>query len=95
MNKIYRFGWRPVFFLGGDRELTIILAMFCGIIMFYSFNIVVIIITMVIWFINMSFLKMMAKSDPLLRHVYINHIKYKSIYLAKSTVFCKSNRVYK
>lgn len=95
MNKIYRFGWRPMLFLGADRELTIFLSLFCGIIIFYSFNIVVIIITVLIWFINMSFLKMMAKSDPHLRIVYRNHIKYKSIYLAKSSVFCKSNRVYK
>jgi Type IV secretory pathway, TrbD component len=95
MNKIYRFGWRPMLFMGADRELTIFLSLFCGIIIFYSFNIIVIIITIVIWFINMSFLKMMAKSDPQLRHIYRNHIKYKSIYLAKSSIFCKSNRVYK
>lgn len=94
MNKIFRFGWRHLLFLGADRELTIFLSLFCGIIIFYSFNIIVIIITVIIWFINMSFLKMMAKSDPLLRQVYRNHIKYKSIYLAKSTVFCKSSRRY-
>lgn len=95
MNKIYRFGWRPMLFMGADRELTIILTMFCGIAMFYSFNIVVILITSIIWFVNMSLLRMMAKSDPLMRFVYKNHIKYKSIYLAKSSVFCKSNKIYK
>lgn len=95
MNRIYKFGWRPILFLGADRQLTIFLSFFCGIIIFYSFNILVITITLFIWIINMFFLRMMAKSDPLMREVYKNHIKYKSVYLAKSTIFCKSNRIYK
>lgn len=95
MHRIYRFGWRPTLFMGADRELTILLSMFCGIAVFYSFNIILILITVVIWSINMKLLKMMASADPLMRQVYRNHIKYKSIYLAKSTVFCKSNKIYK
>lgn len=95
MHKIYRFGWRPTLFMGADRELTILLSMFCGIAIFYSFNIVIILITAGIWLFNMQLLKMMAKSDPLMRKVYRNHIKYNSIYLAKSTIFCKSSKTYK
>lgn len=95
MHRIYRFGWRPTLFMGADRELTILLSMFCGIAVFYSFNIILILITAIIWSVNMKLLKMMARADPLMRQVYRNHIKYKSIYLAKSTIFCKSNRIYK
>lgn len=43
-NKIYRFGWRPVLFMGGDRELVLLTALFSGMIMFYSFDLVLFII---------------------------------------------------
>lgn len=32
-NRIYRFGWRPVLFMGGDRELVLLTALFSGMIM--------------------------------------------------------------
>lgn len=95
MNKIYRFGWRPMLFLGADRELTILLSIFSGITMFYSFNIVVIFITLMLWWICLYLLRLVAKSDPLMKYVYRNHIKYNNVYLAKSTPYCKSYKIYK
>lgn len=81
--------------MGADRELTIMITMLCGVIIFYSLNIVIIGIAIAIWSVSLYFLRMMSKVDPIMRIVYVKHIKYKSVYLAKSTLFCKSSRKYK
>lgn len=94
-NKIYRFGWRPILFMGGDRELVLMSAMLSGIIMFYSFNIILFIIALTLFFLSLKAFRMMAKADPLMRNVYLRHTKYKSVYLAKSTPFVVSNKIYK
>lgn len=95
MNKIFRFGYRPVLLLGADRELTIIISVFCAIILMYSFSIILAIFVISFWLITVKFLRMMGKADPLMRHVYRNHVKYKAVYLAKSSVFCKSKKIYR
>lgn len=95
MNKIYRFGWRPVLFMGGDREMVLLSALSSGMIMFYSFDILLFSIAAIMFFISLKAFRMMAKADTLMRHVYLRHTKYKKVYLAKSTPFVKSNKIYR
>ncbi len=94
-NRIYRFGWRPVLFMGGDRELVLLTALFSGMIMFYSFNLILFIIAFILFTLSLKAFQLMAKADPLMKNVYLRHTKYKSIYLAKSTPFVISNKIYK
>ena len=95
MHKIFRLGWRPVLFMGGDRELVLMVALFSGMIMFYSFSIVMFLIAGSFFYVSLKGFRMMAKADTLMRHVYIRHIRYKKEYLAKSTPYVISNKVYK
>lgn len=94
-NKIYRFGWRPVLFMGGDRELVLLTALFSGIIMFYSFDLVLFIIAFILFMVSLKAFRMIAKADPLMKNVYLRHTKYKGIYLARSTPYVVSNKLYK
>ena len=41
---------------------------------------------LVLWLIAVGVLARMAKVDPLLRHVYIRHIRYRDFYPAKSRI---------
>ncbi len=95
MNKIFKFGWRPVLFMGADRELTLITAFACLIVGVYSFSPLIIAVSITIWVVIVHFFRLMAKSDPLMRHVYVRHIKYNISYIAKSSFFCNSQRTYK
>lgn len=95
MHKIYKFGWRPVLFLGADRELTLCLGLICGVVIFYSFSPIPIILALSVFLISHYLFRLMAKTDPLMRKVYLKHIKYQSFYPAKSSFFCQSNRIYK
>ena len=94
-NKIYRFGWRPVLFMGGDRELVLLTALFSGMIMFYSFDLVLFIIAFTLFMVSLKAFRMIAKADPLMKNVYLRHTKYKGIYLAKNTPYLGSNKKYK
>ncbi|NWO86463.1 conjugal transfer protein TrbD, partial [Escherichia coli] len=38
-----------------------------------------------LWLVAIAALRMMAKSDPLMRRVYLRHVSYKSAYRATST----------
>jgi type IV secretory pathway TrbD component len=75
---------RPNQILGGDRELVLIailvsislgfsLASWWGIVLSVSF-----------WVGAVALLQRMGKADPLLRHIYLRHIRYRSFYPAKS-----------
>lgn len=94
-NRIYRFGWRPVLFMGGDRELVLMTALCSGMIMFYSFDLRLFIIAFILFMVSLKAFRMMAKADPLMKNVYLRHTKYKGVYLAKSTPFVVSHKIYK
>jgi type IV secretory pathway TrbD component len=38
-----------------------------------------------LWLVALTALRIMAKGDPMMRHVYIRHISYKPCYRATST----------
>lgn len=95
MNRIYKFGWRPVLFMGADRELTLLTGLVCSVIIFYSFALIPILFALLVFFLSLYFFRLMAKTDPLMRKIYLKHIHYQSFYLAKSSIFCVTNRIYK
>ncbi|HTW64662.1 MAG TPA: conjugal transfer protein TrbD [Bryobacteraceae bacterium] len=75
---------RPNQILGGDRELVLIailisislafsLASWWGIVLSVSF-----------WVGAVAVLQRMGKEDPLLRHIYLRHVRYRAFYPAKS-----------
>jgi type IV secretion system protein VirB3 len=75
---------RPNLLLGGDRELVLVTAMIAGGLAFSLASWWGIGLAVVLWIGSMSALQRMGKADPLLRSVYLRHIRYSAFYSAKS-----------
>jgi type IV secretion system protein TrbD len=78
---------RPNQILGADRELilvtiltTVTLAFSLG--TWWGFGVAV-----AFWLISVAVLQRMGKADPLLKHVYLRHIRYQPFYPAKSGMY--------
>jgi type IV secretion system protein VirB3 len=75
---------RPNQILGGDRELVLI-AMLTAISLAFSLGTWWGIgLSVAFWIGAVAVLQRMGKADPLLRQIYVRHIRYKSFYPAKS-----------
>lgn len=89
---IRRSGVRNNLFMGGDRELVMLAAVAASGLIFpaiTSFKAWV--AGLIIWGGGLWAARLMAKSDPLLRGVYLRHRGYQSYYAARSTPF-RENR---
>jgi len=75
---------RPNQILGGDRELVLI-AMLTAISLAFSLGTWWGIgLNVAFWVGVVAVLQRMGKADPLLRHIYVRHIRYRAFYPAKS-----------
>src|SRR6202023_2322411 len=75
---------RPNQILGGDRELVLI-AMLTAISLAFSLGSWWGIgLSVAFWAGAVAVLHRMGKADPLLRQIYVRHIRYKAFYPAKS-----------
>lgn len=77
---------------GADRELILVLGLICAVLIFLGMTIQTAIIGVVIWIFFSIGLRMMAKEDPIMRHIYIKQLKYKSFYNAHSTPFVRETK---
>jgi len=75
---------RPHLLLGGDRELVLVSGVLAAILIFAVMTWWSILVGLAVWLVAVAVLARMGKVDPLLRHVYIRHIRYRSFYPAKS-----------
>jgi type IV secretory pathway TrbD component len=75
---------RPNMLLGGDRELVLITIMVAGGLAFSLACWWGMAVAIILWLIAVGALQRMGKADPLLRHVYLRHIRYSGFYPAKS-----------
>ncbi|MEI9814232.1 MAG: conjugal transfer protein TrbD [Acidobacteriota bacterium] len=75
---------RPNLLLGGDRELVLVMVMIAGGLAFSLASWWGIGLAVVLWIGSIGALQRMAKADPLLRCVYLRHIRYAEFYPAKS-----------
>jgi type IV secretion system protein TrbD len=76
---------RPPLLLGCDRELALFSMFVCALVAFSLMNVWGAIAGGVLWIASTAILSRMAKSDPMLRQVYLRHIRYQEFYPAKST----------
>ena len=77
---------RPHLVLGGDRELVLGAALLAAVLAFavstwWSFALAI-----VLWLAAVAVLARMGKADPMLRHVYLRHVRYATFYPAKSGI---------
>ncbi|ELT46632.1 conjugal transfer protein TrbD [Brucella intermedia] len=87
--RIHRALSRPTLLFGADRELVLVTGLLAVILVFVVLTIVSALLGAAIWIVVVGLLRMMAKADPFLRHVYVRHIKYRTYYRPTSTPWRK------
>jgi type IV secretion system protein VirB3 len=75
--------------MGADRELVLLTALAAIILIFVVLTWYAALFGIAIWLVAVAALRMMAKSDPLMRRVYLRHIAYKTSYRATSSPWRK------
>jgi len=75
---------RPHLLLGGDRELVLISGVLAAMLIFAVMTWWSIVAGLVLWLAAVAVLARMGRVDPLLRHVYVRHVRYRAFYPAKS-----------
>jgi type IV secretion system protein VirB3 len=78
---------RATLFLGGDREMVMFSGLLATALIFTALSWAAFIYGVLLWFITLFLFRLMAKSDPQLRQVYLRHRRYKGYYPARSTPF--------
>ena len=91
---IRRSGNRANLFMGGDREMVMFLGLLSAILILVTHDLLAIVSGIAMWFLSLKGLRMMAKSDPHMRAVYLRHRRYQSYYPARSTPFRENKRRY-
>ena len=90
---IRRSGVRNNLFLGGDRELVMLTGLASMALIVPAINsLKAWAAGLLIWFAGVWACRLMAKSDPLMRFVYMRHRTYRPYYPAHSTPFRKNGR---
>ena len=75
---------RPNQILGGDRELVLIAALVAVSLAFSLATWWGIGVSVGFWITSIAVLQRMGKADPMLRQIYVRHIRYRAFYPAKS-----------
>jgi type IV secretion system protein VirB3 len=75
---------RPATLLGCDRELVLWAALVAVLIFFALMSFFGFALAFGFWLLTMAVLRRMGKADPLLRDVYLKHIRYNAWYSAQS-----------
>lgn len=73
---IRRVASRTNLFMGGDRELVMFSILLAAVLIFTSQDWIAAGVGFAIWGGSLALLRRMAKSDPLLRQVYLRSLKY-------------------
>lgn len=86
-TPIYRAMNRPTLFMGGDRELVLCSMVIFITMIFTSMNVFIIAASIGMLLLIIHGLRIVAKSDPQMRSIYLRHIKFKPYYPAQSQTF--------
>jgi type IV secretion system protein VirB3 len=75
---------RPHLLLGADRELVLFSGLTAACLAFTLATWWGVIVGVGFWLTAVAVLTRMGKADPMMRHVYLRHVRYTSFYPAKS-----------
>jgi type IV secretion system protein VirB3 len=89
---IRRIGNRHNLFMGGDRELVMLSGLLAFALVFNTQEMRAAIVGTILWVGALFLLRLMAKSDPNMRSVYLRHRRYKAYYAARATPFRENTR---
>jgi len=84
---IRRAGNRSNLVLGGDRELVMMSGLLAGALIFSAQETKAAIFGIGMWVGGLYVLRLMAKSDSKMRHVYLRQRRYRAFYAPRSTPF--------
>lgn len=84
-NRIHRALSRPNLLMGADRELVLLTGLAAVTLIFVVLTIYSALFGVAVWIVIVGLLRMMAKSDPLMRKVYVRHISHKPYYKATTS----------
>lgn len=84
---IRRAGNRVTLFMGGDRELVLFSGLLAFALIFAAQEWRATGFGLALWFFALGVFRLMAKSDPKLRDVYLRHRRYRPYYPPRSTPF--------
>jgi type IV secretion system protein VirB3 len=82
---------RPNLLLGGDRELVLFAGLTAACLAFTLASLTGVAVALAFWLGSVAVLSRMGKADPMLRHVYMRHLRYKTFYPAKSPLHSDSS----
>ncbi len=91
---VRRTGNRTNLFMGGDRELVMFSGLVAFALIFSAQEIRATVFGLILWFVSLYLFRKMAKSDPLMRGVYLRHRRYKKYYPPRSTPFRENRKPY-
>lgn len=89
-NRVHRALSRPNLLIGADRELVLMTGLAAVILIFVVLTAYSILFGIAVWIVVVGLLRMMAKSDPLMRQIYLRHICYQPHYRPTATPWRKS-----
>lgn len=84
---IRRAGNRVNLVIGGDRELVMFSGLLAGALIFTAQETKAAMFGFTMWFAAVYVLRLMAKADPRMRHVYLRQRRYRDYYPPRSTPF--------
>lgn len=84
-TRIHRALSRPNLLMGADRELVLVTGLASIILIFVVLTWISSVFGLAVWSMIVGLLRMMAKADPLMRHVYLRHITYRPHYRPTSS----------
>ncbi len=84
-NRIHRALSRPNLLMGADRELVLITGLAAVILIFVVLTVYSALFGVAVWIVVVGLLRMIAKSDPLMRQVYVRYISYELYYKATTS----------
>lgn len=84
-SRIHRALSRPNLLMGADRELVLVTGLAAIILIFVVLTWFSALFGVAVWIGIVGILRMMAKSDPMMRQVYLRHIRYRPHYRPTSS----------
>jgi type IV secretion system protein TrbD len=89
-HAIHRALSRPNLIFGADRELVLLTGLVAAILIFVVITPYAAALGFMAWTLIVAALRRMAKSDPMMRQVYLRHIRYRPVYRPTSTPFTRN-----
>ena len=84
-SRIHRALSRPNHLMGADRELVLLTGLATVILIFVALTWFSALLGIAIWIGVVGALRMMAKDDPMMRQVYLRHVRYRQTYRPTSS----------